>query len=213
MTMMYLLVSNVKLKVRVGRSLGEQILTNIGVAQGDCLSALLFIFYLVKFIDVIPGLPTRKDFGNNVLWSELDWLIDKDAHQVDIDPKYADDISFIRTDETKMNETKRLLPDLLKKENLTENESKREGFRIPNEKDLWKKYKCLGSLMHTKSDINRRKGLTISTMKTIGPLLKPHTVTNKTKLGLFKASVQSIFLHNIELWTTTKTIAYRIHSF
>ena len=86
---MYLLINNVKLKVRVGRSLGEEILTNIGVAQGDCLSALLFIFYLAKFADVIPGLPTREDFGNKVLWSELDWLIDKDAHQVIIDLKYA----------------------------------------------------------------------------------------------------------------------------
>ena len=86
---MYLLINNVKLKVRVGRSLGEEILTNIGVAQGDCLSALLFIFYLAKFADVILGLPTREDFGNKVLWSELDWLIDKDAHQVIIDLKYA----------------------------------------------------------------------------------------------------------------------------
>ena len=32
MRMMYLFISNVKLKVRVGRSSGEEILTNIGVA-------------------------------------------------------------------------------------------------------------------------------------------------------------------------------------
>ena len=53
-----------------------------------------------------------------------------------IDPKYAEDISFTRTDETKMNQVKRLLPDLLKKGNLTGNESKREEFRISDEKDL-----------------------------------------------------------------------------
>ena len=51
-----------------------------------------FIFYWAKFVDVIPGL--------KVLWSELDWLIDRVLHQVVIDPKSADDISFIRTDET-----------------------------------------------------------------------------------------------------------------
>ena len=51
-----------------------------------------FIFYWAKFVDVIPGL--------KVLWSELDWLIDRVSHQVVIDPKSADDISFIRTDET-----------------------------------------------------------------------------------------------------------------
>ena len=57
-----------------------------------------------------------------------------------IEPKYIEDIRFIKTDETKMNQVKRLLPDLLRKENLTENESKRERLmekvkmsRKPNE--------------------------------------------------------------------------------
>ena len=66
-----------------------------------------------------------------------------------------------------MNQVKRLLPDLVKKGNLTENESKREEFRIGNEKDLRKKCKCLGSLMNTESNINRRKGFIISTIKTV----------------------------------------------
>ena len=60
--MMYLLTNNVKLKVRVGRSSGEEILTNTGVAQGDCLSALLFIFYLAKFVDVITWLTNKERF-------------------------------------------------------------------------------------------------------------------------------------------------------
>ena len=121
MRMMYLLINNAKLKVRVGGSLGEEILTNIGAAQGDCLPALLFIFYLAQFVNVIPGLPTTEYFGNKVLWSELDWLIDRDRCQVVIHPKYADDIRFVRTNETKINQAKRLLPDLVKKGNLTEN--------------------------------------------------------------------------------------------
>ena len=44
MRMMYLLIINVELNVRVGRSLGEEIVTNIGIAQGECLSALLFSY-------------------------------------------------------------------------------------------------------------------------------------------------------------------------
>ena len=67
MRMMYILINNVKLKVRVERSLGEEILTNIGVTQGGCFSALFFIFCLTKFVHVIPGLPTRGDFGNKIL--------------------------------------------------------------------------------------------------------------------------------------------------
>ena len=94
------------------------------------------IFYLAKFVDVIPGLSKREDFGNKVLWSELDWLIDRGACQVVIDPKCADNIILIRTAKTKLNQVKRLLSDLLKKGNLSENESKREEFRIPDGKDL-----------------------------------------------------------------------------
>ena len=77
-------------------------------------------------MDLTPGLPTREDLGNKALWSELNWLIDKDAHQAVIDPKYAEDISFISTDETKVTQVKRLLSDLLKKGNLIENESERK---------------------------------------------------------------------------------------
>ena len=72
MRIMHLLINNLKLKVRVRKSLGEEIPTNISsVALGDCLSALLSIFFLAKFVDAVPCLPTREDFGNKVLWSEL----------------------------------------------------------------------------------------------------------------------------------------------
>ena len=164
-------------------------------------------------MDLTPGLPTREDLGNKALWSELNWLIDKDAHQAVIDPKYAEDISFISTDETKVTQVKRLLSDLLKKGNLIENESNRKEFRIPDEKDLWKKCRCLGSIMDTESDINCRKGFTISTMRILELLLKSHTVTIKTKLNLLKAYVQSIFLYNSKLWITTKTIADKVDSY
>ena len=50
-----------------------------------------------------------------------------------IDPKYADGISFISTDKTKMNRVRRLVPHLLKKKNLSGNESNREELRIPDE--------------------------------------------------------------------------------
>ena len=49
MRMMYLLINNVKLKVRVRRGSEEETLRNIGVAQGDFFSALLFILYLYTY--------------------------------------------------------------------------------------------------------------------------------------------------------------------
>ena len=41
MHMMTVLISDVVLTVKVGKELGEQIKTEVGIAQGDCLSALL----------------------------------------------------------------------------------------------------------------------------------------------------------------------------
>ena len=48
MHMMAVLISDVVLTVKLGKELGEQIKTEVGIAQGDCLSAVLFIFYLAK---------------------------------------------------------------------------------------------------------------------------------------------------------------------
>ena len=46
--MMYLLINDVILNVRIGNETGRDILTSIGICQGDCLSALLFILYLAN---------------------------------------------------------------------------------------------------------------------------------------------------------------------
>ena len=46
--MMSLLIKDVNLRVKVGSEKGENIKTEIGIAQGDCLSAILFIFYLAR---------------------------------------------------------------------------------------------------------------------------------------------------------------------
>ena len=93
-------------------------MTNIGVCQGDCLSALLFIFYLAYVIKPIPQGTIREDHKDIVMWSELDWLIDRDQHKIMLDPKYADDVSFIRSHISEINKLKRLIPKMLREGNL-----------------------------------------------------------------------------------------------
>ena len=39
-----ILINDVIYKVRINEETGEDIKTEIGIAQGDCLSAVLFIF-------------------------------------------------------------------------------------------------------------------------------------------------------------------------
>ena len=48
MHVMAVLISDVVLTVNVGKELGEHTKTEVGVAQGDSLSAVLFIFCLAK---------------------------------------------------------------------------------------------------------------------------------------------------------------------
>ena len=72
----------------------------MGIAQGDCLSAVLFIFYLAK-----PLTPNRECIDleqcGNILPEECkdhDYYIKTETkNYFEIDPKYADDISWATT--------------------------------------------------------------------------------------------------------------------
>ena len=51
--MVYLLINDVILNVKIGDKVGANIITAIGICQGDCLFALLFIRYLAYAIKPI----------------------------------------------------------------------------------------------------------------------------------------------------------------
>ena len=80
-------------------------------------------------------------------------------------------------------------------------------------KDSWRKCKLLGSLLDTKEDIQRRKMITISTMKENSHVYKSKYLTLSQKIRHFRVFAECIFLYNCELWTTTKTINDSIDAF
>ena len=128
--LMYLMISEVKLNVRLGDELGEDILTEIGICQGDCLSALLFIYYLAKAKKEIDIKKTAaEDHVEDIHWSSLDWIIPK-KNPITIDTEYADDLSFIRNHCCHINQIKRMLPSMLDEYNLKINESKTEEYDV-----------------------------------------------------------------------------------
>ena len=143
--MMHILINDVIINVKISNHTGSNIHTKIGIYQGDCLSALLFILYLSNAIKPIPSQIEAIDY-QKPMWSALDWIIDKDQHKICIDPKYADDISFLRSDESKINQIERIIPEMLKKEGLFINQNKTEKFTITrNGDESCKKCKYLGS--------------------------------------------------------------------
>ena len=113
--------------------------------------------------------------------------MDKDKHNVEVDPKYADDITFVRTDESKMNQIERVIPEMLEQNNLLVNTTKTEKYEISRISDnSWKKCKLLGSLLDTKEDIKRRKRLAIDSMKTLENIFNSKYISEVIRLRIFK---------------------------
>ena len=205
--MMYLHINDVILNVKKGDKVGTDILTAIG------LSALLFILYLVHSIKPIPKDRNPDDY-HQTLWSALDWIVDRDKLQIEIDPKYADDITFIRSEEAKINQVERVLPSMLSEDGLYMNKSKTEKYHISKCSDTkWKSCKYLGSLIGTEEDIKRRKGLTHDNYHALESILKSKLVSEPVRIRIFRAYIESIFLYNSELWTLTNTLERSIDSF
>ena len=89
-------------------------------------------------------------------------------------------------------------------------------YQPPPKKDDtpdWKKCKLLGSCLDTKTDIKRRKNLTLQNMKTIENLLLSNHLSVKLKIRLFDTYISSIMLYNSELWTLTPKLEKEIDAF
>ena len=104
MHMMAVLISDV---LKVGKELGKHIKTEVGIAQGDCLSAVLFIFYLAKSLTpdrecIEHNYASVEQCGNTIISYPKNAKImitteRQTQNYFEIDPKYADDISWATT--------------------------------------------------------------------------------------------------------------------
>ena len=107
------LTNHPQIKVRVGTEHAQQFESTIGIMHGNCLSAILFIYYLTRCLD---ELKKEDDIQPDVFY---------------IAPKYADDITFVTTSKEMINKIKETIPLQLKKYNLIVNETKTEQYQIP----------------------------------------------------------------------------------
>ena len=206
--MLSILILDVRLKVRVGNCEGEEIITEVGIAQGDCLSAVLFILYLAITLAAReePIITPTEHHDHNYYKPVKNYIT--------IDPKYADDISYLTTLKERNEKIEEEVPPILEKRDLFVNKDKTESEKVTRNGDEgWKKVKFLGSLLDTEKDINRRKGLAIQACNTYKDILYKNRNSVKTKLRTFQAYVSSVFLYNSEVWTLTEKLNHNIDVF
>ena len=123
-------------KVRIGRTTGSSIHTNIGVPQGDCLSPVLFTLYLAAALKASipnqdhtytkPAEPTEDLLTRHL--QDHTYATTRDIY-VDINQQYADDISWATNAEHKIEKIKKTIPSQLKNYNLHLNESKQKNTK------------------------------------------------------------------------------------
>ena len=101
-----------QIKVKVNNSYGRLFTTMIGIMQGDCLSALLFIFYLAQ-----------------VLKNEREVIIE--PTKLLITPKFADDITYLTDNNETYNKIQQEIPTFLQNGDLKINNTKTELYSIP----------------------------------------------------------------------------------
>ena len=218
--MFYMLLKDVKIQVKVGKEKGEKIITNTGVPQGDCASAILFTLYLANSLKKEESIRNDHNYSKketsykNILPEHLlDHSYSKELEYINIDQQYADDITWITTNTGVTSNIKKVIPEKLKERNLQINKDKTEEYKIKKDSDDWKKCRYLGSLLGTEEDIKKRKGLAIDAYNQLKNFLDHKKTSIQLKMRIFQAYICSIFLYNSELWTLTKNLEKEIDVF
>ena len=119
-----LLAEDVKLQVKNEEELGEEITTDTGVPQGECMSAPHFILYLTHALKPEQS-PEDQELRKNI-FTELHPTSGR-KESITLEGQYADDMFTITTNIEEKEKLKRKLPQL-KKFNLGVSESKTEDY-------------------------------------------------------------------------------------
>ena len=226
--LLHILTNNVFLKVKVNSTVGESFQTLLGIMQGDCLSAILFIFYLAKALSPRRNAIEQEHNYQIMSNTQVNWKTVRE-NRTTISPKYADDVTWASTSSEVVEELEVTVPPLLDDYNLQVNNSKTEKYTIPcndrsdilsehsysanPSKDEWKKCKLLGSYIDTEKDIKHRKSLIIDNMKKHKHIYKSKHLSIDLKVRHFNCYQTTIFLYNASLWTLTPTMENRIDAF
>ena len=205
------ITNNPEIKIKLENKIGKKFTTYHGIMQGDCLSAVLFIYYLACALKEEQETTENKDHN----------YCKKEEKEMQINPKYADDITYITTSKATHQNTEKITSERLSKYNLMVNDTKTEIYQVPEEKKerpppepvlseddgrrnlwseldwvlpepippepppRWKECKLLGSKLGTENDIANRKGLTIGAMTKFRRIFKTKLISTAKKNRVF----------------------------
>ena len=213
----HILITETSLQIRVNNELGEEFITERGIAQGDCLSAVLFIYYLAKSLN--QENQNEHNYAKKqepVNYPELEDhnYARRTQNYFEIQPKFADDITWATTGKFRTVYIENTLPETLKRRDLEINKTKTEKHSVSRKTDdSWKDCKLLGTLLDTEKDINRRKALAWSSFNDLKSIFNSRKISIEIKIRTLQAYIASVFLYNCELWTLNKRLTERIDSF
>ena len=203
----------------------EKCKTTKGIPQGDSLSPILFTLYLAnamkqeenvdKNITQVHKYKTENKTSEAVLPNHL-WdhnYSDNINVGISIDQQFADDVGYADSNEERVDKEVEDTSCKLSNRNLNINKAKTEKYKIDGTEDSWKKCKYLGSYLDTVSDITRRKQLSNVAYNSQKITLESKKLSPKTKIRLFRAYIESIFLYNSEIWTMSKRLENDIDVF
>ena len=224
------ITSRPQFKVKVGNTEGEEFETFVGIMQGDILSAMLFIFYLAKSLrkpikTKMKGFLSKPKYADDITYAGMSpKQIDELEEKIPIRLKEYD----LTANETK---TERYqiskpppAPPKPSMESLMQHKDDKPLWseldwlvnykpeikdKIPN----WRNCKLLGSKLDSLKDFQRRRALTIDSMREMDYVYRSKLLRTQMKIRTFNAFASSVFLYNSELWTLTATIEKQIDSF
>ena len=230
MYLISVLTNRPKIQVKVGNSIGESFDTLVGIMQGNVLSAILFIFYLSKCLKR-PVKTKMKDFittpkyADDITYggtcqmqiNEIEAKVPQKLNEYDLSVNNTKTEKYVIPKPPPPPDPIPSMKTLLKNKNAKPRWSDLDWIKDkPKTKDEtpdWKECKLLGSKLDTGKEINRRKHLTIDSMKKFESAYKSKNLSIQTKMRTFNAFAASVFLYNAELWAITSTTAKKIDSF
>ena len=215
-----ILTNRPRLSVTLDGDTGDEFPTYVGICQGDCLSAVLFIYYLACALKVNPEEQVQRDL------------------KAFLDVFYADDLTYATTSKDHKEEIKQEEPKKLKKYDLLVNDTKTEEgeapdrrpppppppppLKDPGDKLLWseldwlkppkmpvpvptyKNLKLLGTKLDTQCDIDARKAMVWNPVRKCSVFFRSKRLSASHKIRVFKTYVEPVLLYNSETWIMNK---------